>query len=288
MPTIDYAQMTNIYAYDYPIPEIDIACFENITLNASLNVIQDPSYCHKVVLDNIDISANVFKKLFFDTQDGSITYNTFTNSYVDYIFRLLPTPNPYINPGYTIDGKTYYYYDNSSNVLPSLSSYISILPPMRSMYMTEETFSLQDELLDNIIEDVRSINPIYATLINTCSLIDFNDEVTNLKTLNDIIPQNLSLDHCALHWNSILEMVRAEYDEDDDAVDCSGNPVESGNNINSSPKLAILMITLVFKTNVNLEMSDCTHFISTTEVKLRYRVDFNELAEFQTMGIITQ
>jgi len=142
-------------------------------------------------------------------------------------------------------------------------------------------------LLDNIIKDITSINPMYAKMINTCSLIDFNNEVTNLKTLNDIIPQNLSLHHCALHWNSILEIVRAEYDEDD-AVDCSGNPITTSNTIFSAPKLAILMITLVFKTNVNLEMADCERFVSTTEVKLRYRVDFNEIAEFQTIGIITQ
>jgi hypothetical protein len=261
-----YKAKTDIRALDYPIPEIDVACFDNIAIQSQLEIIKDPSYCHSVILDNIDISANVFKKLFYNSQKTNTTFNTFTNSFNDYYFQLLPAPPTAIDVSYNIDGTTYFYYLN-------LSTYISIFSPSRTIYQSGETFCLQDEILDNILEDLTSINPNYSQLFNTCSFIDFNKEVTNLKTLNDIIPSsNLSLESCSLDWSNILELARCEYDDPEHAETPS-----------STPKYVILMITLIFKTTVNLHMEDCEFFISTTEVKLRYKMDFNELPEFQNL-----
>ena len=46
------------------------------------------------------------------------------------------------------------------------------------------------------------------------------------------------------------------------------------------------MMTLVFKTTMNLHMGvgDNDTFVSTTEVKLRYKMDFAELEEFQAIN----
>jgi hypothetical protein len=280
--TITYAQQTNLYGYEFPIPEIDVACYDNINIDASLSIIKDLSYNHRVILADIDISANVFKKLFFDTEVTLDEFNTFTGSYLDYMFKLLTPPaTPALdNVGYSINGKQYYYYqltDPSYN----LASYINISTPSRTIYdHPEKYFCLHDELIDNIIDDIKSINSEYATMINTCSLIDFNNDVLRLKTLNDVIKNNL--DHCSLYWNNIIEMVRCEYADttaaegDEDALDASGNRIDSGNTL-STPKYAILMITLVFKTTVNLNMADCQEFVSSTEVKLRYKVNFSEI-----------
>lgn len=59
--TTNYAQITNIAAMDLPIPEIDVACFEDIQIQSQLKIVPDPSYCHRIVLQDIDISANLFK-----------------------------------------------------------------------------------------------------------------------------------------------------------------------------------------------------------------------------------
>jgi len=255
--------VTNISITDYSIPEIDFACFDNIQTQ-SLSIVNDISYNHIVVLADIDISANVFKKIFYDLQKTTTTFNTFTNSYFDYFFSLLPTPPTAIDVLHTINGKPFYYYKD-------LSYYISLLTPTRRIYRTDEIFSLQDEILNNIISDLRSINPKYEKIINTCSFIDFNKEVTNLKTLNDIIPSSsMSMDYCALDWSNILELVRCEYN------DTVYGPATG------DPKYAILSMTLIFKTTININMADIDYFVSTSQVKLRYRINFDELAEFQT------
>ena len=60
---------TNISAMNFQYPEIDVASFENIAMMTAnpLEIVVDPSYCHRVVLADIDVSANIFKKLFFNT-----------------------------------------------------------------------------------------------------------------------------------------------------------------------------------------------------------------------------
>lgn len=253
-----YKAVTDISSLEYTIPEIDFACVDNITLHP-LEIIKDISYNHRIVLADIDISANVFKKMFYDIQKPVETFNTFTNSFMDYKFQLLPAPPTATDVSYVIDGKTYLYYAD-------LSKYISILSPTRQKYQTGDIFCLQDELVENIILDLRSINTNYEKLINTCSFIDFNKEVTDLKTLNDVIPSsNVSLDFCALDWSNVLELIRCEYD---DVIE------------QNAPKFAILMMTLIFKTTINIRMPEMDYFVSTTEVKLRYKIDFNELPEF--------
>ena len=89
---MSYCNITTITAIELPIPEIDVACFENVMIQSQLKVIPDPSFCHHVVLATIDISANIFKKLFYDTAITSQSFNTLTNGYTDYVFGLIPPP----------------------------------------------------------------------------------------------------------------------------------------------------------------------------------------------------
>jgi hypothetical protein len=280
--TTTYKAIASINALDYQIPEIDVAYFNSYVVEASLNIMDDIPYSHRVVLSNIDISANVFKKLFYDQSVNVPTFNTLTNSYTDHTFGLLQKPPSAVDVSYTIFGEPeprgYYAF---------LSQFISILPPARTVFQTRESFSLHDQILDNIIADLKlvSSNPNYEGLFNTCSLIDFNQEITNIKTLNDIIPHTNGHDNCALQWNSILEMVRSEYaDIDANTTRDSGDLLVNGtvNTIMDSQKYAILMMTIVFKTTMNMHMGegDLDSFVSTTEVKLRYKMDFAELPEF--------
>jgi hypothetical protein len=279
---ITYKAITSLNALDYEVPEIDVAYFDSYVVDSSLSIIEDVSYCHRVVLANIDISANVFKKLFYDQSVSVPEFNTLTNSYEDHTFGLLQPPGSVTDVSYTIFGESeprgYYGF---------LSKYISLLPPARTIYQTGDSFFLHDQILDNIIADLKlaTFNPSYEGLFETCSVIKFNNEITRLKTLNDVIKGPVDA-HCALTWNSILEMVRGEYADVDPNQnhDASGNVISgSVNNIMDSHKYAILMMTLVFKTTMNLGMGvgDNDSFVSTTEVKLRYKMDFAELEEFQ-------
>jgi hypothetical protein len=275
-----YKAITSLNALDYEVPEIDVAYFDSYVVDSSLSIIEDVSYSHTVVLANIDISANVFKKLFYDQSIAIPEFNTLTNSYNDHTFGLLEPPASATDVTYTIDGVPRGYYG-------FLSKYISLLPPARTIYKTGDSFFLHDQILDNIIADLKSatFNSNYEGLFETCSVIKFNNEITGLKTLNDVIKQPVA-PHCALKWNSILEMVRGEYADVDpnENHDASGNVVSGTvNNIMDSSKPAILMMTIVFKTTMNLNMGegDNDSFVSTTEVKLRYKMDFAELAEFQ-------
>lgn len=283
--TVTYKAIASLNALDYQIPEIDVAYFDSYVVDSSLSIIEDVSYCHRVVLANIDISANVFKKLFYDQSVSVPIFNTLTNSYTDHTFGLLAPPPSVVDVSYAIFGTTpkFYYAD--------LSQYISLLPPARTVFQTGESFSLHDQILDNIIADLKlaTFNPNYEGLFNTCSVIDFNNEISNLKTLNDVIPRTTGgVPECALRWNSILEMVRSEYADVDLNVtrDASENIISgSVNTIMDSEKYAILMMTLVFKTTMNLHMTldDNDSFVSTTEVKLRYKMNFAELEEFQAI-----
>ena len=277
-----YKAIASLNALDYQIPEIDVAYFDSYVVDASLSIITDVSYSHTVVLANIDISANVFKKLFYDQSVDVPTFNTLTNSYTDHTFGLLNEPSSPVDVSYSIFGEPelrgYYGF---------LSKYISLLPPARTIFKTGDSFSLHDQILDNIIADLKlaTFNPTYEGLFNTCSVVEFNDEITGLKTLNDVIIPSGTSSTCALKWNSILEMVRSEYADVDvnQTRDASDNLISgSVNEIMDSHKYAILMMTIVFKTTMNLHMGvgDNDTFVSTTEVKLRYKMDFAELPEF--------
>ena len=295
-----YKAIASLNALDYQIPEIDVAYFDGYIVDASLNIKDDLPYSHRVVLSNIDISANVFKKLFYDTEIPTGTFNTLTNDYNDHTFALLPAPQTIVDETHTIYGEPsprgYYAF---------LSKYISLLPPARTVFQTRESFSLHDHILDNIIADLKEVsaNPSYEGLFETCSVIGFNEEITGIKTLNDVIPELTDNDSCSLKWNSILEMVRSEYADIDanETRDASDNVISgSVNTIMDSHKYAILMMTLVFKTTMNMHMGDGSitndpkdSFVSTTEVKLRYKMDFAELEEFQATNadgirVITQ
>ena len=97
--------------------------------------------------------------------------------------------------------------------------------------------------------------------------IDFNKEMTNIKTLNDLIPSASVEASCALNWNNILELVRAEYDEIEDEV----------SNWTENEAYAVLKITLVIKTTLALTAMAVDNIISTTEVVFRFKVNFSEL-----------
>ena len=101
--------------------------------------------------------------------------------------------------------------------------------------------------------------------------------MTNLKSLNDIIPSTTVSASCALYWNNILELVRAEYDEVDDGE----------NQWTSTDAYAILKLTLVMKTTLNLSAMGVDDIVSTTEVVFRFKMNFSETEEFQSLGSIT-
>jgi hypothetical protein len=260
--TTNYAQITNIAAMDLPIPEIDVACFENIQIQSQLQIVPDPSYCHRIVLNDIDISANLFKKLFYDTSTTSPNFNTLTNSFTDYIFSLLPAPLTGTDVTYSIPG-----FPDPVGYYAVLSKYISLMAPYRKKYPSNDPFSLQDDVLDHIVLDLNSAYPSFLELFNTCSFIEFNKEMTNIKTLNDLIPSASVNASCALNWNNILELVRAEYDEVEDAV----------SNWTVPNAIAILKITIVVKTTLVLTAMAVDNLVSTTEVVFRYKVNFSEL-----------
>lgn len=262
--SIFYSQITNIAAMNYAIPEIDVACFENLQIQAHPQIIPDVSYCHRVILADIDVSANIFKKLFYNTTTTG-NFNTLTDSFIDHTFGLLPPPPTAVDVEHTLDdaaGTKALYYGK-------MSQYISLLPPARRKYPSNDAFALQDEILDNIILDLNAGHPSFVDLFNTCSFIDFIKEMTNLKTLNDIIPSSSTVS-CALNWNNVLELVRAEYDEVEDAV----------NNWTDTDALAILKVTLVIKTTLNLSAMSVPDLVSTTEVVFRFKVNFSETKEF--------
>ena len=262
---------TNISAMNFQYPEIDVACFENIAMMTAnpLKIVVDPSYCHRVVLADIDVSANIFKKLFFNTTFTSPTYNTLIGGFNDNKFGLLPAPDTLADANHTLD-------DANSTVVKyyaDMARYISLLPPARRKYTTNHAFSLQDEILDNIVLDLTDAYSGVLELFNTCSFINFNKEMVGLKTLNDIIKSTSQ--HCSLDWGHVLELVRSEYDEVENGVDqWVANP----------NKIVILKLTLVMKTTVNMAAMGATedNLISTTEVVFRYKVNFSETEEFIT------
>ena len=260
---------TNISAMNFQYPEIDVASFENIAMMTAnpLQIVVDPSYCHRVELADIDVSANIFKKLFFNTTFTSTTFNTLLGGFNDNRFGLLPAPNTLADANHTLD-------DANSTVVQyyaDMARYISLLPPARRKYITNHAFALQDEILDNIVLDLQEAHPEVLELFNTCSFINFNKEMVGLKTLNDIIPSASA--SCALDWGHVLELVRSEYDEVENGVDqWVANPA----------KIAILKLTLVMKTTINMAAMGATadNLISTTEVVFRYKVNFSETTEF--------
>jgi hypothetical protein len=267
---MSYCDITTITAIDLPIPEIDVACFDNIIIQSQLRVIPDPSFCHHVVIATIDISANLFKKLFYDTAITSQTFNALTNGYSDFIFGLIPPPPTATDVNYTIAGMSspVGYYSH-------LMQYISLLPPTRKLYPSNNPFSLQDTILDNIAIDMISAYPTFISLFNTCSFINFIQEMTNIKSLNNIIASASSPISTSLNWNNILELVREEYDE-----------VENGvNQWTNTDAYAVLKITLVVKTTINLSAMAIPNIISTTELVFRYNINFSETAEFQALNL---
>ena len=256
-----------------PIPEIDVAVFEDIQIQSHLQIVPDVSFSHRVILADIDISANIFKKLFYNTATTSPTFNTLTNSYTDHLFGLLPPPPT----GTDVVHTGIFGFPDGAGYYAKMSQYISLLPPSRKKYPSNDPFSLIDEILDNIVIDMNSVYPTFLELFNTCSFIDFNKEMTNLKSLNDIIPSTTVSASCALNWNNILELVRAEYDEVDDGE----------NQWTSTDAYAILKLTLVMKTTLNLSAMGVDDIVSTTEVVFRFKMNFSETEEFQSLGSIT-
>ena len=259
--SIFYQQITNISAINYTYPELDIACFEDINIQSQPEIIPDLSYNHRVVLADIDISANIFKKLFYNTAVTG-NFNTLTDSFTDHTFGLLEPPISATDVSHVLDDATNALYYGK------MSQYISLLPPARRKYPTNDAFSLQDELLDNIILDMTAAHPSFLDLFNTCSFIGFTKEMAGIKTLNNLIPSATA--SCSLDWNDILDLVRAEYDEVVDTV----------NNWTSTNAIAILKLTLVIKTTLNLSAMGVDNLISTSEVVFRFKVNFSETNEF--------
>jgi len=259
-----YQQITNISAINYTYPELDVACFEDLNIVSHPEIIPDLSYNHRVVLADIDVSANIFKKLFYNTAVTTGNFNTLTSNYTDHTFGLLDPPPSTADVSHVLDDAT------SALYYGKMSQYISLLPPARRKYPSNNAFSLQDELLDNIILDMNAAHPTFLDLFNTCSFIGFTKEMAGIKTLNNLIPSSSSTS-CSLNWNDILDLVRAEYDE----VDGAGN-----NNWTSTGAIAILKLTLVIKTTLNLSAMGVDDLVSTSEVVLRFKVNFSETNEF--------
>jgi hypothetical protein len=258
-----YQQITNISAINYTYPELDVACFEDLNIVSHPAIIPDLSYNHRVVLADIDVSANIFKKLFYNTAVTG-NFNTLTGNFTDHTFGLLAPPPSTTDVSHVLDDAT------SALYYGKMSQYISLLPPARRKYPSNDAFSLQDELLDNIILDLSTAHSTFLGLFNTCSFIGFTKEMAGIKTLNNLIPSSTSTVSCSLNWNDILELVRAEYDEVVDTV----------NNWTSTEAIAILKLTLVIKTTLNLSAMGVDDLVSTSEVVLRFKVNFSETNEF--------
>ena len=266
MPIL-YSNITTIAAMDLPIPEIDIACFEDVMIQSQIQVVPDPSYFHSITLANIDISANLFKKLFYDTPTATIAFNQLTKSYTDYTFGLIPAPPTSTDIFYNIYG-----FPTPIGYYSHLLQYISLL--IRKEYQTNNPFSLQEILLENIAADLTSAYPSFLSLFNTCSFITFMKEMTNIKSLNDLIPSASSQSSTSLNWSNILELVRQEYNEVIDGV----------NQWSNTAAYAVLKITLVVKTTINLAAMAVPNIVSTTEIVFRFNINFSETAEFQALN----
>ena len=265
---IRYSDITTITAMDLPIPEIDIACFHNVMIQSQIEVVPDPSFFHSTTLANIDISANLFKKIFYDTPTTTIAFNQLTNSYTDYTFGLIPPPPTSTDITYTIPG-----FSIPIGYYSHLLQYISLL--IRKEYQTNNPFSLQEILLENIAADLTSAYPSFLSLFNTCSFITFIKEMTNIKSLNDLIPSaSTQTTSTSLNWSNILELVRQEYNEVIDGV----------NQWTNDSAFAVLKITLVVKTTINLAAMTVPNIVSTTELVFRFNINFSELAEFQALN----
>ena len=266
--SIRYADITTISAMNLPIPEIDIACFDDIMIQNQLQVIPDVSFCHKVVLANIDISANLFKKLFYDTPITTINFNQLTNNYTDYIFGLIPAPPTSTDITYNIPG-----FSTPIGYYSHLLKYISLFT--RRQYQSNDPFSLQDTILDNIALDLESAYPSFLSLFNTCSFINFTKEMTNIKSLNDVISSASSQTSTSLNWSNIIELVREEYNEVVDGV----------NQWTDTDAYAVLKITLVVKSTINLAAMIVPNIVSTTEIVFRFNMNFSETVEFQALNL---
>ena len=266
MPIL-YSDITTIAAMDLPVPEIDIACFEDVMIQSQIQVVPDPSFFHSITLANIDISANLFKKIFYDTPTTMIAFNQLLNSYTDYTFALIPAPPTSTDITYTIPG-----FSSPVGYYSHLLQYISLL--IRKEYQTNNPFSLQEILLENIATDLTSAYPSFLSLFNTCSFIAFIKEMTNTKSLNDLIPSASSQTSTSLNWSNILELVRQEYNE----------VIDGENQWTNNAAFAVLKITLVVKTTINLTAMTVPNIVSTTEIVFRFNINFSELAEFQALN----
>ena len=266
MPIL-YSDITTINAMNLPIPEIDIACFHDVMIQSQIQVVPDPVFFHSMTLANIDISANLFKKIFYDTPTTTIAFNQLTNSYTDYVFGLIPAPPTSTDITYTISG-----FSTPVGYYSDLLKYISLL--IRKEYQTNNPFSLQEIILENIAADLTTAYPSFLSLFNTCSFITFIKEMTNLKSLNDLIPSSSSQMSTSLNWSNILELVREEYNE----------VVDGQNQWTNDAAYAVLKITLVVKTTINLAAMLVSNIVSTTEIVFRYNINFSELAEFQALN----
>lgn len=265
--SIRYSDITTISALNLPIPEIDVACLDNVMIQSQIQVIPDPSYSHKVVLVHLDISACLFKKIFYDTPLITDRFNQLTNSYTDYLFGLIPAPPTSTDIIYDVPG-----YPTQVGYFSHLLKYISMLT--RKEYPSNAPFSLQDTILDNIAMDLASAYPSFLSLFNTCSFITFIKEMTNIKSLNDIISSASSPMTTSLNWSNILELVREEYCEIENGV----------NQWTNTDAYAILKITLVVKTTINLSAMSVPNIVSITEIVFRYNINFSETPEFQALN----
>jgi hypothetical protein len=99
--------------------------------------------------------------------------------------------------------------------------------------------------------------------------------MTNIKSLNDLIPSaSTQTTSTSLNWSNILELVRQEYNEVIDGV----------NQWTNDSAFAVLKITLVVKTTINLAAMTVPNIVSTTELVFRFNINFSELAEFQALN----
>lgn len=93
--------------------------------------------------------------------------------------------------------------------------------------------------------------------------------------MNDLIPSASSHTCESLDWSNILELVREEYNEVVDGV----------NQWTDTDARAVLKITLVVKTTINLAAMAVPNIVSTTEIVFRYNINFSETAEFQALNL---
>lgn len=135
----------NINGCSGDIPRFDVAVID-VSINPIV-LVSDTS-AHLVILDEIDITSNIFHSIFYDSSGN---------------FALNPTLNPAVT--------------HSDHIIP----YVGINFPYRTMDNGKH-FCLLDTIFENIEDDLN----VCRTAFTPCTNIALHKQLMNLKTFYDL------------------------------------------------------------------------------------------------------